>query len=162
MVKICRDWFWVLGLGFRVIKTDNTAYQALVLVWLWCGNMIIKRFDSHTDGHSGFYKLLTMNLNKNPTLWLPPSCPEENISYVILLSLHIRTVQYRIVYYTIMYFTLCIFCIFELISYWWNQLIHSLHCQSWITVQYYIVLFIGTVQFTICIIVHYQRKVSGL
>ena len=20
------------------IKTDNTAYQALVLVWLWCGN----------------------------------------------------------------------------------------------------------------------------
>ena len=24
-------WFW--------IKTDNTAYQALVLVWLWCGNI---------------------------------------------------------------------------------------------------------------------------
>ena len=21
------------------IKTDNTAYQALVLVWLWCGNL---------------------------------------------------------------------------------------------------------------------------
>ena len=24
------------GSGFMV-KTDNTAYQALVLVWLWCG-----------------------------------------------------------------------------------------------------------------------------
>ena len=21
-----------------IVKTDNTAYQALVLVWLWCGN----------------------------------------------------------------------------------------------------------------------------
>ena len=27
---------------------------------------------------------------------------------------------------------------------WWSQLIHSLDCQSWITVQYYIVLFIGS------------------
>ena len=27
-------WFW--------IKTDNTAYQALVLVWLWCGNRIYR------------------------------------------------------------------------------------------------------------------------
>ena len=25
---------WLVGLS---IKTDNTAYQALVLVWLWCG-----------------------------------------------------------------------------------------------------------------------------
>ena len=22
-----------------MVKTDNTAYQALVLVWLWCGNL---------------------------------------------------------------------------------------------------------------------------
>ena len=28
----------VSGSGWLWIKTDNTAYQALVLVWLWCGN----------------------------------------------------------------------------------------------------------------------------
>ena len=31
------------GSGFMV-KTDNTAYQALVLVWLWCGNIISYRW----------------------------------------------------------------------------------------------------------------------
>ena len=31
-------WFMVMVLW---IKTDNTAYQALVLVWLWCGNNIV-------------------------------------------------------------------------------------------------------------------------
>ena len=30
-----------LLVGFwMVIKTDNTAYQALVLVWLWCGKRL--------------------------------------------------------------------------------------------------------------------------
>ena len=35
---------WVKGHGSGVsgwmVTTDNTAYQALVLVWLWCGNNV--------------------------------------------------------------------------------------------------------------------------
>ena len=40
------------GFGFRVIKTDNTAYQALVLVWLWCGN--IEKVDKTFDRKENF------------------------------------------------------------------------------------------------------------
>ena len=31
---------WVLVVVLVGVKTDNTAYQALVLVWLGCGNRI--------------------------------------------------------------------------------------------------------------------------
>ena len=33
-----KNMYELLVLVLVIVKTDNTAYQALVLVWLWCGN----------------------------------------------------------------------------------------------------------------------------
>ena len=61
-------WFWFM------VNTDNTAYQALVLVWLWCGNLDVLNSDVYV------FCMLYRNSSMSMLLFamyncdLPPAC----------------------------------------------------------------------------------------
>ena len=59
--KICTDW---------TVKTDNTAYQALVLVWLECGNLKLNIFIQGVGApYSLFYPITVYKFSSRFARW---------------------------------------------------------------------------------------------